>query len=109
MRAARTRWVCVGVVLTCLAGMVAAPAAEAPRSGWKIGTPIVTYWAGPGFPSGDPPLTDAAARLLADGGWNLIWCQEKTLPIVERHGLRALLTDPLLTPASLDDPKKREA
>jgi hypothetical protein len=44
---------------------------------------------------------------LGEGGWNLIWCQEGSLPVVERHRLRGLLTDPLLTPASLDDPAKR--
>ncbi|HTE19928.1 MAG TPA: hypothetical protein VK689_16310, partial [Armatimonadota bacterium] len=84
MGAARVRIVFGGVVLFCLASMVAAQAAEAPRSEWKIGSPIVTYWAGPGFPSGGVALTDASARLLAEGGWNLVWCQENTLPVVER-------------------------
>jgi hypothetical protein len=108
MGAARVRLMCAGAALFCLASIAAARAAEAPPSKWKMGKPIVTYWAGPGFPSG-PPLTDASARLLAEGGWNLAWSQESTLPVAERHGLRALLTDPLLTPASLDDPEKRKA
>jgi len=105
----RMRLAYCGLMLLCLVGIGAARAADAPRSKWKIGSPIVTYWAGPGFPAGGPPLTDAAARLLAEGGWNLIWSPESTLPVAERHGLRALLTDPLLTPASLDDPQKRQA
>lgn len=69
---------------------------------WKLGTPIVTYWAG-------PAMTDAAAQQLADGGWNLVWCTEKELDVAQRHRLRAQLTDPLLTPSSLDDPVKRAA
>jgi hypothetical protein len=68
---------------------------------WKPGTPIVTYWAG-------PALTDAVARQMADGGWNLVWCAEKELDVAARHGLRAQLQDPLLSPASLDDPAQRE-
>jgi hypothetical protein len=69
-------------------------------SAWKIGAPIVTYWAG-------PPLTDAVGSQLADGGWNLVWCGEKELDIAQRHGLRAQLQDPLLTPATLNDPAQR--
>src|SRR5690242_169504 len=67
---------------------------------WKIGAPIVTYWAG-------PTLTDAAAKQMAEGGWNLVWCGEKQLDIAQRHGLRAQLNDGLLGPATLDDPKQR--
>ena len=80
------------------------PAAES----WKVGTPIVSYWAGPGFPNGGD-LTDAAAQQLAEGGWNLVWCRERELDVVQRHGLRGLLTADLLSPAALDDPKQREA
>ena len=103
------RLAAVGLLLFGLAGIASAEAADTPRSAWKIGDPIVTYWAGPGFPAGGPPLTDSAAQRLADGGWNLVWCQEGTLQVVRRHGLRGLLTDPLLTPSSLDDPAKRAA
>lgn len=71
-----------------------------PASSWKIGTPIVTYWAG-------PTLTDSAAKQMADGGWNLVWCGEKQLDIAQRHGLHAQLQDALLAPATLDDPKQR--
>ena len=80
------------------------PAAEP----WKVGTPIVSYWAGPGFPNGGD-LTDAAAKQLAEGGWNLVWCREPELDVAQRHGLRGLLTSDLLSPAALDDPKQREA
>ena len=80
------------------------PAAEP----WKVGTPIVSYWAGPGFPNGSD-LNDAAATQLAEGGWNLVWCREKELDVAQRHGLRGLLTADVLSPAALDDPKQREA
>jgi hypothetical protein len=70
-------------------------------SAWKVGTPIVTYWAG-------PPLADAVARQMADGGFNLVWCAEKELDVARRHDLRALLQDGLLSPASLDTPAQQE-
>jgi hypothetical protein len=81
----------------------AATAAEPqPRnpSDWKVGTPIVTYWAG-------PPMTDKVARQMAEGGFNLVWCSEKELDVAERHGLRAQLQDALLSPAALDDAAQR--
>jgi hypothetical protein len=68
---------------------------------WQVGTPIVTYWAG-------PAMTDAVARQMAEGGFNLVWCTEKELDVARRHGLRAQLRDGLLSPAALDDPAKRE-
>jgi hypothetical protein len=68
---------------------------------WTVGTPIVTYWAG-------PAMTDAVATQMAEGGFNLVWCGEKDLDLVHRHGLRAQLTDALLTPATLDNPAQRE-
>jgi hypothetical protein len=38
----------------------------------------------------------------------LVWCGEAELDRVQHHGLRAQLTDGLLTPASLDDPAQRQ-
>jgi hypothetical protein len=87
---------------------VPANADDAPASSWRVGAPIVTYWAGPGYPGGSAQ-TDVSARQLAEGGWNLVWCRENELDAVQRQGLRGQLTDPLLSPASLEDPKKREA
>ena len=71
------------------------------QQAWNIGTPIVTYWAG-------PAMTDAVARQMAEGGWNVVWCSEKELDVAQRHGLRAQLQDGLLSPKSLDDPALRE-
>ena len=68
---------------------------------WRVGTPIVSYWAGPGFPNGGD-MTAAAAQQLAEGGWNLVWCREKELDVVQRHGLRGMLTADVLTHTSLD-------
>ncbi len=75
----------------------------APRDAkaWSAGTPIVTYWAG-------PPLTDAVARQMAEGGFNVVWCSEQQLDTAQRHGLRAQLSDGLLSPATLDNPAARE-
>ena len=53
-------------------------------------------------------MTDATAAQMAEGGFNLVWCQEKELDVAQRHGLRAQLTDSLLSPAALDDPAQRE-
>ena len=80
----------------------------AAADGWRVGEPIVTYWAGPGYPGGGP-LDDAAAARLAAGGWNLAWCNEKELDVAARHGLRGLLVDPLLGPESTRDPARRAA
>jgi len=71
------------------------------RGAWEVGTPIVTYWAG-------PPMTDATARQMAEGGFNLVWCAEKELDVAHRHGLRAQLRDGLLSPATLESPAQRE-
>ncbi len=89
----------VGVALSLLLVCVAVGWAAQGR-GWRIGEPIVTYWAG-------PPMTDATADQMKAGGWNLVWCTEAELDVAQRHGLRAQLTDGLLSPATLDDPAKR--
>lgn len=86
----------LALVVAAVAGALAADGDEA----WKIGTPIVTYWAG-------PPLTDTVAQQMAEGGWNLVWCGEKELDVAQRHGLRGQLQDGLLTPTTLDNPEQR--
>jgi len=92
-----------GALGALLASVITSPAADTtPAPSWKVGAPIVAYWAG-------PPMTDATAQQMAEGGWNLVWCSnEKELEVARRHGLRGLLTDGLLAPAALDDPKRRE-
>jgi hypothetical protein len=57
---------------------------------WQIGTPITTYWAGPG-------INDISAKQIADGGFNLAWlCPEKDFDTLRQYGLRALLFAPVL-------------
>jgi len=68
---------------------------------WKVGTPIVTYFAG-------PPMTEHVARQMAEGGFNVVWCAEKDLDLVHKHGLRGTLHDRLLSPASLDAPAQKQ-
>lgn len=94
------------VWILCFCLFLCAPGASAgePAGGavWQVGTPIATYWAG-------PPLTDAVAQQMVEGGFNLVWCgSEKELDVAHRHGLRGLLTSRLLVPASLDDATRRE-
>ena len=90
------------LVLNAAAQAAAASDAEQRNVGpWKVGTPIVTYWAG-------PPLTDAVARQMAEAGFNLVWCNEQELDVAHRHGLRAQLRDSLLSPATLEVPARRE-
>ncbi|WP_337177563.1 hypothetical protein [Paludisphaera sp.] len=94
------------VLMMTVAASLAAARAEEP---WKVGEPIVAYWAGPGFPGGGP-LDDAAADRIAAGGWNLAWCSSvEELDVAHRHGLRGLLSDPVIVPASLEDDGRREA
>ncbi|MCX6903906.1 MAG: hypothetical protein NTW03_10615 [Verrucomicrobia bacterium] len=91
-----------GALGALLASVITSPAADTtPAPSWKVGAPIVAYWAG-------PPMTDATAQQMADGGWNLVWCSnEKELDVACRHGLRGLLTNGLFAPAALDDPPRR--
>ncbi len=87
------------VVLTVILSIAVAQE-EGPVSNWEVGTPIVTYWAG-------PAMTDAVARQMAEGGFNVVWCGEQELDLVHRHGLRAQLQDGLISLGSLEDPEAR--
>ncbi|HWE94209.1 MAG TPA: hypothetical protein VG269_09615 [Tepidisphaeraceae bacterium] len=91
------------VAFTLAAAPLAFPADAAPQtrpranSTWKVGTPIVTYYAG-------PAMSEAVATQMADGGFNVVWCGVKDLDLLQKHGLRGMLHDGLLTPAALDTP-----
>lgn len=87
-----TLWAGLGLCLVHTA--VASPRQPRP---WMVGQPIVTYWCG-------PAMTDATAKQMAEGGFNLVWCGENELDVAKRHGLRAQLQDGLLSPATLIDP-----
>lgn len=81
------------ILLACaLSPLAALPdssfaAANTAADSWQLGEPIVTYWAGP------MPMTEAVARQMADGGWNLVWITNRGLPAgtaVAAHYLRQL-------------------
>lgn len=96
----------VAVLAVTMMSLAYGHAQSASSAAWTVGTPIVTYWAGPGTTE---PLNDATATQLKQGGWNLAWCRENELDVAERHGLRCQITSPLLVPATLEDPAKRAA
>ncbi len=90
-----------------------------PDRSWQIGEPVVTYWAGA------MPMTDAAAKQLAEGGWNTAWVSWRgleeggsivdhylaQLDSLERHGLRGIITlgkflsRDAAAPQTLDNPE----
>lgn len=87
-----------GLAITCL--LLAFGCARADRSAWRLDHIITTYWL-------PPPLTDEAMAAVASEGYTLAWTTEAGLDICARHGLRAMLHDGLLNPASLDDPEQK--
>ena len=97
----------MAAVLAMTTGVATLARAEAPGA-WKIGDPIVTYWAGPGYDT-NVPLNDAAAKQMVDLGINLVWAASPAeLDVARRNGLRAMYVDrSLILPASLDDPALR--
>jgi len=68
---------------------------------WSVGTPIVTYYAG-------PTMSEAVARQMKEGNFNVVWCSEDQLPLLKRHGLRGMVHDGLLNPAVLDKPDQKQ-
>jgi hypothetical protein len=53
------------------------------------------------------PFTDAVAKQMAEGGFNLVWCStESEMDVASRHGLRVLFRDDALfrQPSTLDNP-----
>src|SRR6476659_5541810 len=78
----------------------AANAAPSPQAHWTVGAPIVTYWAG-------PAMSEAVVRQMKEGGFNVVWCGEKDLDLLQKHGLRGMLQDALLAPATVDSPEQR--
>jgi len=100
--AARSAYILCLALFTHVPWTCAAEAEPAATVSWQVGTPIATYWAG-------PPLTDAVAQQMVEGGFNLVWCgSERELDVAGRHRLRGQFTDSLLTPSSLDDLKRRD-
>ena len=107
--------VLLGAVACTTSDTSAAGAAPGRPAGskWEIGAPITHYHQGPGGNSGS--VTPAIARKLADGGFNLVWCQTvEELDAAHAQGLRALFFggclgfgDPKGIYHILDDPRTR--
>ena len=58
---------------------------------WDRGDPVVSYWAGPGYPGHPEKLTERAAKQLKEGGFNLAWAQSREeLDVAAKYGLRAI-------------------
>jgi len=101
MRCIASGFIALAMVVECMPAL-AEEAQRTSASGWKVGTPIVTYWA-------SPALTDALAQQMSEGGWNLVWTRsEEELDVAQRHGLRAQFHNDLISPATLDNPEERK-
>ena len=92
----------VTYVLLCVLGGAAfatLPTATAADTEWRIGEPIVTYWAGP---ASHNELNDITAAQLAAGGWNMGWADTVAqLDIYYRYGIRGMFS---IGVPDLDDP-----
>ena len=74
---------------------------SASKDPWQMGEPIVSYWAG-------PAMTDALAKQMADGGWNLVIVKNIwELDIIHKYGLRGILNGGLWGKNNLKDPEKK--
>ena len=50
-----------------LAAALSSAFADDPAAPWKLGVPVVTYYAGPGFYGSGPDFTDVIAELTSGG------------------------------------------
>jgi len=110
--------VLLGTVACTASDTLASGAARGRPAGskWEIGAPITSYYQGPGAGARQfGSMTPAIARKMADGGFNLVWCQTvEELDAAHAQGLRALFFggclgfgDPKGIYHILDDPRTR--
>ena len=109
--------VLLGTVACTTSDTLASGAAPGRPAGskWEIGAPITSYYQGPGAGEHFGLMTPAIARKMADGGFNLVWCQTvEELDAAHAQGLRALFFplslgfgDPKGIYYILDDPHQR--
>jgi len=88
------------VMLACLSLIFNYAYAGGAQKAWKQDHIIVTFWC-------PPPATDEALAAVAAEHYTMTWTPADGLDVAHRHGLRAMLQDGLLTPASLDDPGQK--
>ncbi len=93
------KWMLVAVVLATIS-LVAGAAEPAKDKGWTQKQFIISFWC-------PPPTTDQALAAVAAEHYNLTWTPVEGLDVVTKHKLRAMLTNDLLTPTTLDDAAKR--
>ncbi len=84
----------------CLLLVFSCACAAGAQERWKQDHVIVTFWC-------PPPATDEALAAVAAEHYTMTWTPVAGLDVAHRHGLRVMLQDPLLTPASLDDPRQK--
>jgi len=87
----------LGLVCLCLCLAVCAARGASP---WRLDHLLTTFWC-------PPPATDEALAAVAAEHYTMTWVPESGLDLAAKHGLRAMLQDGLISPASLDDPGKR--
>ena len=76
------------VLLSATLGLAVAFMASA---AWDRGDPVVTYWAGPGYPGHPEKLTERAAKQLKEGGYNVAWASSvQELDVAAKYGLRCI-------------------
>jgi hypothetical protein len=63
----------------------------------SFGLPITTYWS-------HPVINDSSVKQMAEGGFNLIWGNEKDLNVASKYKRRLMLFNDLLRPEVLDNP-----
>jgi len=89
-------------IIMLLTALILAMASK-PAGAWEQDQFIITAWC-------PPPPTEKALKAYAAEGFNLLTSTTlEGLDIAAKHGLRALLGDPLLNPDSLDNPVKKKA
>ena len=86
--------------LATLCAVSALGAAPAKTKPWKLDRILVTFWC-------PPPATDANLATVAQEGYNLTWTPAEGLDVAQRHGIKAMLQDGLLAPATLDSPEQK--
>jgi hypothetical protein len=85
------------IVLMLTVLLLTLSCAQAATGPWRIDHIITTFWC-------PPPATDEALAAVAAQHYTLTWTPADGLDVAARRGLRAMLQDPLLNPATLDDP-----
>jgi hypothetical protein len=93
------KWMLVPAVLATIS-LVAGATEPAKDQGWTQKQFIISFWC-------PPPTTDQALAAVAAEHYNLTWTPVEGLDAVAKHKLRAMLTNDLLTPTTLDDAAKR--